>query len=782
MGTLIRVISVLATVASITALADAQDIWDKQSPFPTDRVLNGIHALSAQQAFICGGNRHLMETRDGGATWLTHISSGYGYDPFYAVYFRDTSVGLVVGNNNDAWRTANGAASWSQITSVEAGSWYHIDFVSPTNGFIGANGAAMASTDGGATWSLRSFYPNCPVMYGMDFRDDNVGLAGGWQPSSQELGIWKTTDGGRTWTRKFTSSANAVLWMSATRAIADNGAFILQTLDTGETWSPIGLVGSGVTNLARAGTTNVVCGVSEKGDVWRSPDGGFTWVQVFDGPGALPVEWDIHFADSQNGWFVGDAGFVYATRDGGLTWRQVNNGCGAQISDIHMLTPDFGMAVGHNGYIFRTLNGGAFWDVQKLEVTGQIWGRDEDLVAIDVVDSQFAVAAGPGGTVFKTTNGGESWTSIGYPNLSGVYWIYDVDFIDHNLGYLYGVDDNPPHTRTLFRTRDGGATWEWVNLGERGGGTTAQFVDSQYGWLTADNRFGLRTIDGGATWTEFWLPDYFTTPEVSKVRFLDRNVGWAVGWSGYVAKTSNGGATWNLVDIGTIDEHLFDVVPVSATEVWACGRLNLPSDGVVYHTVNGGQTWTRQVVQSAPSNPYRVWALPTGNAWFGGFGGTIYRRRVGDQTVLPFSFTIAVGRLVSGSLASLFSSDNAYVVAAQSTNGDFVEPIQIVVQGTSTVASPASLKFLTESHTDGEGVQQKASLWNWQTNRWEDLGTNWVRRTDQTQTLSVTGTPSRFVQPGTRLMKARIRFAQVSADTLAQWKIWSDRYVWQVRP
>ncbi len=624
--------------------ARAQDFWTKQSPIPTDRSLSGVHAFSGDRVFVSGLNRHLLETKNRGRSWITHRSADYGADPFYAVRFRNAEVGMVVGNNNDALRTTNSGASWSPVGSVLQGSWYHIDFVSDSVAMIGANGACMASTDGGATFALRSAYPTCPVMYGMDFRDADVGLVGGWQSSTQEYGIFKTTDGGRNWVRKHSDAANAVLWMSPLRAIADSGTTILQTMDAGETWFPIAVgIGSGILNFARAGSGEVVCGVSGKGDIWRSEDGGFTWVQTLDGPGALPAEWNMHFADATHGWVVGDIGFIFETSDGGITWHQVNHGCGAQITDIQLLDADFGMAVGHNGYIFRTTNGGAFWDVKKLEVTGQIWGRDEDLVAIDVVDRSFAAAAGPGGTVFKTMDGGESWVSIGYPALSGNLWLYDVDFVDHDLGYIYGVDFDGTHTHSLYRTTNGGASWQWIDLGQRGGGTTVQFIDTQTGWISADNDFGQRTLDGGVTWIDFHLPGYFTGPEVSKVRFLDRLRGWAVGWFGYAAKTSDGGATWTLVDMGTIGDNLFDVVPVSASEIWMCGRVDSSSAGVVYHSTNAGQTWSRQVVQPWPTYPYRISALDSGHVAFAGYGGTIFRRStrvtgtltLGDYPISP---------------------------------------------------------------------------------------------------------------------------------------------------
>jgi photosystem II stability/assembly factor-like uncharacterized protein len=124
----------------------------------------------------------------------------------------------VIGNSAtggpDIFRSTNSGTSWQRITQFPlGGSWYHIDFVSPTVGFMGSNGAAVSTTDSGATWRLTSGYPSCPVMYGMDFRDTLVGLCGGDRVTGPDAGpgIFKTTNAGVTWVRKFSQSANDVL-------------------------------------------------------------------------------------------------------------------------------------------------------------------------------------------------------------------------------------------------------------------------------------------------------------------------------------------------------------------------------------------------------------------------------------------------------------------------------------------------------------------------------------------------------------------------------------------
>jgi photosystem II stability/assembly factor-like uncharacterized protein len=765
-----------AFVASVSA---SQSTWSRQSALPTDQTPKAVCAISPTKAIFVGDNKMRLRTDNAGASWNLELAALQGQDPYYMVAFPTPSVGIITGSN-EAIRSVDGGATWQSVPNFPAGSWYYLDFVDASNGFAGSNGGCAATTDGGATWTVRSGYPVCPVMYGMDFRDTNVGLAGGYSFELQADGIFKTTDGGRTWIRKANTAANDVLWMGPSRAIADSGTSMLQTNDAGETWQTVQSgIQSGIVSLTKAGDSSVAIGVSGKGDVWRSADGGSSWVQVFDGPGALPDIWEVSFSDAQNGWITGPGSFFYSTNDGGVTWRQVNTGCNAQVFDMQMLDSNFGYAVGHNGYLFRTLNGGAFWDVQKLEVTGQIFGRDESLVSLDLVDRQFAVAAGPGGTVFKTTDGGDHWISIGYPTLPGTFNIRDIDFIDANLGYVYGIDNDLGHTKTLYRTRNGGATWEWISLGQRGGGTTIQFIDAQRGWLTADNRTGLRTLDGGVTWTEFAMPAYFTSPEVSKVRFLDANRGWVVGWDGYVGKSLDGGATWTLIEMGTDKDHFFDVVPVSATEIWICGREEGTFAGVVYHSVNGGQSWTRQNVTDWYYYPYRITALANGDVWFGGYAGSIFRKAPAIATAIPETYQYFRGSQMEGSLADLIASDDSYLVAKPgglvSSNSD---PIELIIEGTLPWQNPTALDLRVEGRVTAANVIQKVEFWNFASGIWETISTDTATLTDSTITSNATGIVSRFVEPGTRRLKAKVRWKPVSPATV-KWRSFVDRIVWQ---
>ncbi len=600
----------------------ASAAWQTQSVFPVDRNIEGVVFISPTHGFLCAQNRHLLETTDGGITWQTRMADVWGSDPFYAIEFSDALHGYFTGNNNDAWRTVDGGATWQQMSTVAAGSWRHLDFLSPTVGFAGANGACAFTSDGGITWQTKSGWPTCPVIYGMDFRDLSVGLAGGSIPNTGEDGIFKTIDGGVSWVRKHPASANDVVWIDASTAVAIVGTEILRSTDSGDTWSLLaGGISTGLVDLEVVGPATLT-GVSGKGDLWRSANGGGSWTMVFDGLGNLPASWTISFLDAQNGWVAGQGGMLLQTTDGGLNWALRNNGVAIQLYDVEMFNDSYGLIAGHDGYLLRTTNGGAFWETQKLEVTGQVFGRDEGLKAVSIVDADFAVAAGPGGTVFRTTDAGVTWESIGYPALPGLFYIEDAYFVDRQVGWLVGLDEDLGHNRTVYKTANGGDSWtQAFPLGARV--ISVDFADSQYGWLGTIGRSFLRTIDGGTNWIAGTLPNADNSPSVTEIEFVDRLNGWAVGWDGYVAHSTNGGVSWTLQNLAGTQDVILGLHAVSATEVWLTGRELNSFAAVVYHTTDAGQTWEKEVVGEYPYIPVGVSATPSGNVWIAGYAGRI---------------------------------------------------------------------------------------------------------------------------------------------------------------
>ncbi len=154
--------------------------------------------------------------------------------------------------------------------------------------------------------------------------------------------------------------------------------------------------------------------------------------------------------------------------------------------------------------------------------------------------------------ILHTSNAGRSWTRqlTGETNHGGLY----MQFFDSAHGLLALMGAQP----LMFRTADGGRTWSsHPGMSAAGYVLSTSFVDPDHGWLLirSGTRTGvtgelLRTVDGGAAWTNLGSP-VVAADEAYRVQFTDVNVGWldSVSARPYAYKTVDGGALWRQVPL-----------------------------------------------------------------------------------------------------------------------------------------------------------------------------------------------------------------------------------------
>jgi photosystem II stability/assembly factor-like uncharacterized protein len=216
----------------------------------------------------------------------------------------------------------------------------------------GSGGTLLRTLNGGETWTKLAPPAGAEKL---DFRDidafsDRLAYAlsiGNGETSR----IYKTTDGGATWTLQFANTdpkvfLDAMAFWDADRGIAfsdsvDDRFVILRTFNGGQSWDrvpqdglPSALPGEGAfaasgTNVAMAGRNHVWIGTTAS-RVLHSSDGGLKWT-VATTPittGNATGIFSVAFRDAQHGVVVGgdyskesQAGNNAAyTSDGGLTW------------------------------------------------------------------------------------------------------------------------------------------------------------------------------------------------------------------------------------------------------------------------------------------------------------------------------------------------------------------------------------------------------------------------------------------------------------------------------
>ena len=143
-------------------------------------------------------------------------------------------------------------------------------------------------------------------------------------------------------------------------------------------------------------------------------------------------------------------------------------------------------------------------------------------------------------TLLRTRNGGNTWTEL-YP-MTGMRYIFMVDSL---VGYLIVQEEQ----RKLFKTIDGGESWEQISLSFYSGNTIntspLYFIDQNRGFVSTDNTY-LWTNNGGDTWSEVELPNDIYQP--TSISFIDNGFGWITTGGMYsggsIFYSEDYGATW----------------------------------------------------------------------------------------------------------------------------------------------------------------------------------------------------------------------------------------------
>ena len=194
-------------------------------------------------------------------------------------------------------------------------------------------------------------------------------------------------------------------------------------------------------------------------------------------------------------------------------------------------------------------------------------GKRDSVSFVDPDHGWYGTGAGD---LFATRDGGASWQKVA--SRPGTF-VRAVGFIDRQNGFIgnIGTDYYPGVTDTtpLYRTRDGGVTWEAVDTGDatiKGVCaidilTVSRIYQGELKPRTvihAAGRVGgptgmLRSVDGGATWSVIDMAPH--AGMILDVKFFDENTGLVFAAThpdpaqaeGLVLRTEDGGKSWREV-------------------------------------------------------------------------------------------------------------------------------------------------------------------------------------------------------------------------------------------
>ena len=583
----------------------------------------------------------------GGGVWKT-VNAGITWTPISDRFFKTGSVGAIavaesnpnivyvgmgeaclrsnISHGDGVYKSTDAGKTWRNVgltDSSQIGN-VHVDPRNPDLVYITAIGhpygpneqrGVFRSNDGGTTWK-KILYVNDKTGasdLAADPHDPKIMYAGMWQvwrhpwdidefgPGS---GIYKTTDGGDTWTQ---------LKDGLPKTDMGKIGLAVSPVDPNRVWATIG---------------------GDDGGIYRSDDAGKTW-KLLNGSFEMHSRQYYYghiFADPQklDVVYTFSSKSFYKSTDGGTTWGTIRTPHG----DYHDLwidpNDDQRMVNANDGGATVTFDGGESWSSEDNQATAQfytvradnafpyrVYGAQQDNTTVSI--SSEAAGGRGGGPAFDEVGGGESGYVV--PDLrnanvvyAGAYWGLLTRF-DRRTGISRNI--------TVWPDYPGGRTgsqqkyrFQWTfPIAESpaepgavyaGGNVVFKSVDEGQSWqpISPDLTRNDKTRENGGR-----LEDVYCTVFTIAPSPLDKNIIWAGSDDGLIHLTRDAGKTWADVTPPAIQPWTrINIIEASshdpATAYAAVNRYQMDDfRPYLYRTHDFGKTWTL-VVSGIPQDTF----------------------------------------------------------------------------------------------------------------------------------------------------------------------------------
>jgi len=219
--------------------------------------------------------------------------------------------------------------------------------------------------------------------------------------------------------------------------------------------------------------------------------------------------------------------------------------------------------------------------------------------------------------LLKSTDGGETWTVKDIEETMGrVCW--DIHAFDENTACITTTNRGSGSKRGIYRTTDGGETWNEV-LNHIAGGSWIHFFDGQEGICGKDAAIA-RTINGGMTWTLVPNVPGLLSGEITGFAALSNGIGtfgnsvWFGTSKERMFKTVNRGLDWKVYNTG-LGVNTFLGSYGFTDEKTGLGVFDHASGGLteLARTTDGGLTWQK----TGNLTFVEVDAIPCSNTFIG---------------------------------------------------------------------------------------------------------------------------------------------------------------------
>jgi photosystem II stability/assembly factor-like uncharacterized protein len=290
------------------------------------------------------------------------------------------------------------------------------------------------------------------------------------------------------------------------------------------------------------------------------------------------------------------------------------------------------------GGVWKTTSGGSYWEnvsdgFLKVSAIGalEVAPSDPNIIYAGTGEACLRSNISHGDGVYKSTDGGHSWTNVGLADTRHIGRMAvdptnaDVVFVAA-LGHAWGKNEE----RGVFRTKDGGKSWDKVLYKNDGAGAVDVSLDPSnprvvYASIWQVQRYphtldsggpdsGLwRSLDGGDTWEDITRNPGLPTGVLGKIGVAASGAKAGRVWAlieaedGALFRSEDYGATWSRInEEGDLRRrpwyymHIF-ADPQDENEVWI---LNLNC----WKSIDGGKSFV--AIPTLHGDNHALWIDP----------------------------------------------------------------------------------------------------------------------------------------------------------------------------
>lgn len=462
-GRIFAPILAILYLTACQAIPTPQWRWERvEAGLPRQAIVTSVAAnpLDPNQMwagyYAAGG---LAISQDGGQTWTPTIES-LGENPVFSLLTVPRSDGVEVwaATRQGLRHSLDGGASWQLDTKgLPRQTVFALAADAAERLYAGLDdGGIYTRIPAEPEWqSLPTKEPlaSAAVLSLAVSRDGQHLYAG-----TSEHGVFASRDGGKTWSADFSGAYVPNLALNPAdpkQVVASLGQQLARTRDGGQSWQtlPAAWAKDEVDSLLWLPDGTLGAGTG-KGGLYRSLDGGDTWVEGSTGLAGRGGVLDL--ASVRDGQLLaGTWGGVYGSRDGGETWQDLAPSLGRPLART-LLNRAGELLLGTQTGLFRWQPATRSW----LAMPTDFPSVGVQALALNPANPQVLYAGTLADGLYRSADAGQSWqrlpaVGVGIPALA-------IDPADSRHLYLLAAWER------VYESGDGGQTWQanWNGLGE----------------------------------------------------------------------------------------------------------------------------------------------------------------------------------------------------------------------------------------------------------------------------------------------------------------------------